>query len=274
MTRTRLVGSLLSRHSLVAAVALAVLVILAWAWLFAGAGLEMGPADPVSGDVVGHAQRPSMPMAMTSAVGWPASRLALTFAMWWVMMIAMMLPAAAPVVLLYVRAASTAGGPEPATASFLGGYLAIWAIFAGGATVLQAALENAELLSGEWMRSRSVLLTAALLTVAGAYQLSPAKAACLRHCQNPARFISRFYRAGPLGAVRMGAIHGAFCVGCCWLLMALLFVGGVMNLAWIAALTLLVAAEKLLPFGRAIPIATGVALIVGALALVSFTALD
>ena len=108
--------------------------------------------------------------------------------------------------------------------------------------------------SGHW-------LAAALLIAAGLYQLSPLKEACLRHCRNPAQFLSRHYRPGPTGAFRLGVYHGAYCVGCCWLLMALLFVGGVMNLAWIALLTLLVAAEKLLPGGRWIALVTGAAFI-------------
>jgi predicted metal-binding membrane protein len=264
---TRLLRPILSRPIIVTVTALIILVLLAWAWLFAGAGMEMQAAEPHSMPQMDHGHRSPSPMAMGDD-GWTASRTALTFAMWWVMMVAMMLPAAAPVILLYARA--TAGqGKRPAVASFLGGYLGVWALFAAGATALQVGLTKAELLSDHWMRSESILLTAALLIVTGLYQLSPAKAACLRHCQNPAQIISRYFREGRLGAARMGAIHGAFCVGCCWSLMALLFVGGVMNLAWIAALTVLVAAEKLLPFGRRIPVVTGVALVLAGLALIA-----
>ncbi len=259
-------GPILSRPIIVTLAALGIVVVLAWAWLLAGAGLEMNPGPHSMPDTdYGHGS--SAPMAMDGGL-WTSGRLALTFAMWWVMMVAMMVPSAAPVILLYARATAGQGG-QPAAASFVGGYLGIWAMFSGGATALQIGLTQAGLLSGHWMRSENMVLTAALLIVTGLYQLSPAKAGCLRHCQNPAQVISRYYRDGRLGAARMGAIHGAFCVGCCWSLMALLFVGGVMNLAWIAALTLLVAAEKLLPFGRLFPLVSGVALVIAGLGLIA-----
>jgi len=98
--------------------------------------------------------------------------------------------------------------------------------------------------------SSSPALGAALLIGAGLYQLTPMKDACLAHCRSPAHFIAEHWRAGPLGALRMGALHGAYCLGCCWLLMGLLFFGGVMNLLWIAAITLFVLIEKLVPYGR------------------------
>jgi predicted metal-binding membrane protein len=112
-------------------------------------------------------------------------------------------------------------------------------------------------------------LSAAILIAAGIYQLSPLKEACLAHCRSPAQFLSRHFRPGPTGAFRLGVIHGAFCLGCCWLLMALLFVGGVMNLAWIALLSLLVAGEKLLPGGRLLALAAGLGFIVWG-ALIAF----
>jgi predicted metal-binding membrane protein len=111
------------------------------------------------------------------------------------------------------------------------------------------------------MGSRSRWLSAGVLAAAGLYQLSPLQGVCLSHCRSPAAFLSRYWRPGPLGAVRLGVLHGTYCLGCCWLLMALLFVGGVMNLAWIAALTLLVLAEKLLPGGPWVARAAGVALL-------------
>lgn len=264
---TRL-GALLSRHQRITLAALVILIILAWAWLLVGAGMEMAPDSPHAGHPAGHGAMPSMPPPMPSATAWPARRLMLAFAMWWVMMVAMMLPSAAPVILLYSRASAAAHDARPASGSFLGGYLTIWVVFAAAASGLQLLLEQEGLLSPMWLRSERTWLTAALLLVTGIYQLSPAKAACLRQCRNPAQFISRYFRQGSLGAWRMGAIHGAFCVGCCWSLMALLFAGGVMNLAWIAVLTLLVAAEKLLPVGGRIPVVTGIVLIVGALVLI------
>ena len=129
------------------------------------------------------------------------------------------------------------------------------------AAMLQVALVNSGVLSQMTMSAGGKWVSAAILVAAGLYQLSPLKQACLAHCRNPARFLSRHHRPGRSGALRLGVVHGAYCVGCCWLLMALLFVGGVMNLAWIALLTLLVAAEKLLPGGKWIARIAGLALV-------------
>jgi predicted metal-binding membrane protein len=226
---TTAVEAALRRQRAVTIAALALLTLMAWAWLLLGAGMAMAPRAelhlfprPAAGDMTG--------MAMPSAE-WSAGQWLLAFSMWWVMMVAMMLPAAAPVILLYARAAAVRpDAPRPATGSFLAGYLIVWGAF---------------------------------------YQLSQLKEACLAHCRNPAVFLSRHYRRGRTGAWRMGAIHGAYCLGCCWLLMALLFVGGVMNLAWIALLSLLVAGEKLLPGGRRLGQAAGLGFIAWG-ALVAF----
>lgn len=187
---------------------------------------------------------------MARPPGWP-----LIAAMWAVMMVAMMVPSAAPAILLYARVHRHSLGLEsrPPTAAFLAGYLACWIGIALLAATLQLALGRMEL--------DSPSAAAAVLVAAGIYQLSPLKDACLGRCRSPAQFISRHYRPGTSGAFRLGLLHGADCVGCCWLLMALLFVGGVMNLAWVAALTLLVAAEKLLPGGRWIARIAGITLI-------------
>jgi len=219
---------------------LILLVVLAWLYLLSGAGMNsMGGID-----------------SMAPAPGWP-----LVAAMWAAMMMAMMLPSAAPVILLYARVHRHSLSPEtvPPTAAFLAGYLACWIGIAPLAAALQLKLGRMEVAS-----SRAA---AGLLIAAGLYQLSPFKDACLSRCRSPAQFISRHYRPGAWGAARLGLLHGAYCIGCCWLLMALLFVGGVMNLAWIAALTLLVAAEKLLPGGAWIARIAGVALIGWGLAL-------
>ncbi len=117
------------------------------------------------------------------------------------------------------------------------------------------------------MGSTSRWLSGGVLVAAGIYQLTPLKAACLAHCRSPAEFLARHFRPGPRGALRMGLIHGAYCLGCCWAVMLLLFVGGVMNLAWIALLTVLVAAEKLAPGGRVIGIAGGAAMLAWGAAL-------
>jgi len=143
------------------------------------------------------------------------------------------------------------------------GYLAIWTLFSLAATGAQWALDRAALLS-PMMVASSPWLGALLLAAAGAYQLTPAKEACLRHCRAPAHFIAAHWRPGVAGAFRMGAIHGVFCLGCCWALMGLLFFGGVMNLLWIAAITLFVLGEKLLPAGRRTARWSGAAMILAA----------
>ena len=178
-------------------------------------------------------------------------------AMWWLMMLAMMLPAATPAILLYARVRRTRGGDAviAQTWVFVAGYLAVWLAFSIAAALMQSAFADSS------MRLSGSVATSLLLILAGAYQLSPFKSACLSQCRTPAQFISRHWRAGWDGAIRLGVLHGAYCVGCCWLLMALLFVGGVMNLAWIALLALLVAAEKLLPGGRRVGQAAGLAFI-------------
>jgi predicted metal-binding membrane protein len=258
---TRPVEALLKRQQAVTIAALALLTALAWAWLWLGAG--MVPRADL--DIFGPPAVPaaSMPgMTMDGEPGWAAGRLLLVFSMWWVMMVAMMLPAAAPIILLYARAAgSRAGEPPPATGHFLAGYLAVWGLFSLAAALLQSALQAWGALSPMTMDSAARWLSAAILVAAGLYQLTPLKEACLSRCRNPAALLARHYRPGRAGALRLGAIHGAYCVGCCWLLMALLFVGGVMNLAWIALLSVLVAAEKLLPGGRYVALAAGLAFI-------------
>ena len=257
--------SALARHRAVSIVALVVLTLAAWAWLLAGAGMAMRPPVSLDPNMTGGADASGMTMAnmaMSSPSPWSMGHIALFFSMWWVMMVGMMLPSAAPMILLYARAGMSGDTRfRPATGSFLTGYLVAWAAFSLVAALLQIILELVGLLVPITMASQSRWLSGAILISAGMYQLSPAKDVCLRQCQSPARFLSLHFRPGSIGALRMGLLHGAFCVGCCWLLMALLFVGGVMNLAWIALLTLMVAAEKLLPFGRYASLATGLACI-------------
>jgi predicted metal-binding membrane protein len=194
-----------------------------------------------------------------------ATEFAVLAVMWWAMMIAMMVPSAAPAVLLYgqVHRARTDLADRPPTAAFLAGYLICWLVFALVAAGAQVLLQEASIASPMTMALHGGTAAAALLIAAGAYQLSPLKDACLGKCRAPASFLAEHYRSGRSGAFRMGLLHGAYCVGCCWLLMALLFVGGVMNIAWIAGLTLVVAAEKLLPGGQWIARLIGVAMIAG-----------
>lgn len=253
----------LARHRAISIAALVALTVMAWAWLLAGAGLGMDPLVSLVPAPDGQSQSAmgGMP-AMATNMAWSPVYFLLVLSMWWVMMVAMMLPSAAPMILLYARAAAPPQATiRPATGSFLAGYLIAWGGFSLAATLLQFGLESAGVLAPMLMASQSRWLSGTILVLAGIYQLSPLKDVCLRHCRNPARFLSRHYRAGQLGALQMGLVHGSFCVGCCWLLMALLFVGGIMNLAWIALLTLMVAAEKLLPFGRLVAILSGLAFI-------------
>ena len=253
---TRTVEATLARHRAVTVAMLALLTLLAWAWLATGAGMGMAPQLSLPLPTSPPAPPTAMPgmemPALEPETAW--SLFMLTFFMWWVMMVAMMLPSAAPMILLHVRAA-TAAGAAPATGSFLAGYLLVWGLFSIAAAALQVLLQQFGAMD---MALVSQPLSAAVLLATGFYQLSPVKDMCLSRCRNPAQFLTRYYEPGTVGALRMGMIHGAFCAGCCWLLMALLFVGGVMNLAWIAFLTLLVAAEKLLPGGQRIAVVSGV----------------
>jgi predicted metal-binding membrane protein len=190
----------------------------------------------------------------------------LTFMMWAVMMVAMMLPSTSPMVMAYARIASArAGRPALRVWLFALGYLAIWTLFSVAATAIQFALVQSSLLSNALVTTP--LVSAVILATAGVYQLTPLKDVCLGRCQSPIGFFMTHWRDGAAGAFRMGLAHGAFCVGCCWMLMALLFVAGVMNLAWVAAITVFVLLEKATPWSRAIANVSGVVLIACAIAI-------
>ncbi|HET6632268.1 MAG TPA: DUF2182 domain-containing protein [Rhodanobacteraceae bacterium] len=264
----------LPRHRAIVIAALVILGALSWAWLWTGAGMGMSVLEMTRLSLFPHtlAAR-AAGTAMAPAAGW-----LLVAAMWWVMMIAMMTPSAAPLVLLHARvlrhATQQSGGVAAlawpgaviASSCVVCGYLVAWLLLSLAAAGLQLALARSGLLSPLLLSSRSALLSAGVLVAAGLYQLSPLKQTCLRHCRAPAQFLAGRWRPGPLGALATGIEHGAWCIGCCWLLMALLFVGGVMNLAWIALLTLLVVAEKLAPRGVATGRIVGGLLIVWGLA--------
>lgn len=207
---------------------------------------------------------------MTSVKPWTATDFGLTFSMWALMMVAMMVPTAVPMTLMYAsvaRKAAVQGSPLAPTFVFVAGYIAVWTTFSLVATIAQHALDQAALLSPMMVASSS-RFGAALVIAAGVYQLTPLKNACLKNCRTPARFMSHYWRSGTLGALRMGLRLGAYCVGCCWILMALLFVGGVMNLLWIAAIAIFVLLEKTTPVGNMSGRIAGLAMIlVGALSL-------
>lgn len=182
---------------------------------------------------------------------WDAVYFWMMFLMWAVMMIGMMLPSAIPMVLIYAgvaRKSARQGIPVAPIGAFISGYIAMWLGFSLFATLAQWGLDRAALLS-PMMVSNSVRLGAALLVATGIYQWLPIKDTCLQHCRSPVHFIATHWRPGSMGAFKMGISHGAFCLGCCWVLMSLLFVGGVMNLLWIAAISLFVLLEKVMPFG-------------------------
>jgi predicted metal-binding membrane protein len=206
---------------------------------------------------------PMAAMGMVTDQPWSARDVLFTFAMWSFMMAAMMAPAATPMLQLIAgaQAQRARGAISPVVLSFALGYATVWVGFSAFAAIAQWLLHQATLLSGTDALS-SPWLAGGVLVGAGVYQLTPLKSGCLRHCQSPLGFIMSHWRAGAGGAYRMGLQHGIYCLGCCWALMAVLFVVGVMNLAWIAALTGFVFVEKLGPQGRWLARAGGALLII------------
>jgi len=202
-------------------------------------------------------------MGMTSDFVWSPADVFFTFAMWAVMMVAMMSGAATPVILLFaaVHRRRDVRRVPLAVLLFGSGYIAIWAGFSACAALAQWALHEATLLSPA-MKTSSPYLGGAILLGAGIYQLTPFKGACLTHCRSPLGFMMTGWREGALGAFRMGLQHGAYCVGCCWALMCMLFVVGVMNLAWVGALTVFVLLEKAGPAGGMLARIAGAGMII------------
>jgi predicted metal-binding membrane protein len=201
-----------------------------------------------------------MAMPMPGAVDVP--ELSYLIPMWIIMMVAMMVPSAAPTILLFAnvaRARKARGIPTASAAVFTLGYLLVWAAYATIAATVQYELHQLALLSPE-MTSASPWLGGGLLILAGVYQWLPTKGACLSHCRSHFGVFSHEWREGVTGALIMGVRHGSYCVGCCWALMALLFVAGVMNLLWVAAIAIFVLIEKLAPGSRRIGRLSGVLL--------------
>lgn len=246
-------------------IALAATTILAWAYLI-NMAIDMDAMTNMPMDGMGNKEAISAmgEMANGTTMGsmgsmndtmalktWTLGYFVSMLLMWVIMMIGMMVPTAVPMALIYAAIARKAAGQGHTlapTAVFVNGYIVMWSLFSIGATVAQWGLDEAALLS-PMMVSTSPMLGALLLVAAGIYQLTPAKHACLQHCRAPAHFISQRWKPGLKGAFYMGLEHGAFCLGCCWVLMALLFLGGVMNLLWICLITLFVLLEKVLPLG-------------------------
>jgi predicted metal-binding membrane protein len=229
--------SLLLRDRWLIGGSLAVTIALCWTWIV-----------PMARDMYGSMHGPSAWM-MTDT--WDFTHLALLFAMWAVMMAGMMLPSAAPTLLLYagvIRKSPEGGRARAHVYAFATGYLLVWTAFSLVATALQRLFAHWLLLS-PMMEAEKRGFGGTLLIVAGVYQFTPFKRTCLESCRSPAAFIAQHWKRGVAGGFRLGAAHGLYCLGCCWALMLLLFAGGVMNLWWIGALTAFVLLEKLAPLG-------------------------
>ncbi len=260
---------ILGRDRRIVATAMAAVVVVAGVYIAAGGGTGMsalgmladtGPAGALLGGAAD----------MVTPALWTPGYAAVIFVMWWLMMVAMMVPSAAPAILLY-GALNPAQGVRGMVA-FLAGYLTIWAGMSLLATGLQGVLAAGGLISSMYMTLALPWLGAMVLIGAGLYQLTPLKRTCLDQCRGPVEALTRHRRSGPLAAFRMGLLHGRYCLGCCWGLMALLFVGGVMNLTWILGLTLYVALEKLTPFGDRLARPMGLCLIALGLAVLIWPA--
>lgn len=235
-----------------------ILVVAALAW-----GYTVYLAYDMDGMDMGSGM--SMGMAMPNIGSWTVVDWGSMFLMWAVMMTAMMVPTAAPMILIFAsvnRKRQEQLRPFVPTGVFLSGYVLVWCGFAASATVANWALHINDQLDMMMGASTSAYLGGSLLLAAGAFQWSRLKYACLSHCRSPLSFLMTDWKEGRWGALKMGLHHGIYCVGCCWILMALLFVLGIMNLAWIAALAGFVLLEKVIPQGAKVSRAAGIGLMV------------
>lgn len=257
--------TLLRRDRVIVGAALTALTVAAWLYLLhlASAMSDMAMPDMPT--------MPGMAMAMPSMHAWSWVEVGVLVVMWAVMMVAMMTPAAAPMILMFStihRRRTAEGRPAVPTAIFVLGYLVVWTIYSVVAAVGQAGLHAAALLSPA-MAATSPLLAGGLLVAAGVFQWTPLKRACLAACRSPLSFLMTGWREGRAGAFVMGFRHGLYCLGCCWALMALLFVAGVMNLLWIAVLAVAVLVEKVVPRGDLVGRLVGVVLVAAGVLLVT-----
>lgn len=252
-TSTPLLDKVLKHDRAAIIVALLAVTLLSWLYLIDMAR-DMGD--------MGSAAAP-MGMAMASTtVAWSVTDALLMFAMWWIMMIGMMVPSAAPMILTFAtinRRKRERDQPYVPTAIFTASYLIAWGAFSVVATAAQWGLQKAALIS-PMLVANSPYLAGALFIGAGIYQWTPLKHSCLKNCQSPLNFIINRWRGGRRGAFAMGWEHGLFCLGCCWLLMAILFAVGVMNLLWVGTIAAFVFVEKLFPAGEWFARLSGIAM--------------
>jgi predicted metal-binding membrane protein len=250
----------LRRDRIIVLSSLAVIIALSWAYVSSLA------SDMQNMDVATE-------IAMPQMQAWGVTDFALTFVMWVVMMVAMMTPSAAPMILIFAgvnRRRQKQQVPYVPTSVFLLGYLVVWAAFSVLATAAQWGLHAVSLLS-PMMVSTSPVLGGILLLIAGIYQWTPLKHACLSKCRSPLGFVLNEWREGRWGAFLMGLKHGSYCTGCCWSLMALLFIAGVMNLLWVAAIAGFILLEKVAPAGHRMGRAAGVLMVAGGVVLLGLT---
>ena len=249
--------TILRRERLIIGGCLAAIVVLSWLYL-----VHTKTAMPGM-DMPG--------MVMVDLQRWGPITVLLLFVMWTVMMVAMMVPSAAPMILAFLtvnQRRQAANRPFVPVAIFLLGYLAVWTAFSAVATLAEWGLHQAAMLSTT-MTATSTALNGGLLIAAGIFQWTPLKRACLKGCRSPLSFLMSEWRDGAAGAFVMGLRHGAYCVGCCWFLMALLFVAGVMNLLWVAVIALFVMAEKISPKGELLARVAGVGLVIAGATLIA-----
>ena len=241
----------IQRDKVITIIAIAILVGATVTYTVLGVGMNMSAIQMTPGLGQSQMSMPNMSgmknMAATPAV-WSFNYSVLMFFMWWTMMIAMMLPSASPMILLYtalIRRTKKTKSIIRQVTSFICGYLLAWAAFSLFAAALQSQLELRDWMSPMMMEATNIYLAAGILIAAGVYQLTPLKTVCLEKCRQPASFLANYKNTWVNSPLRIGLVHGFYCVGCCWFLMGLLFFGGIMNLYWIVGLIIFVAIEKL-----------------------------
>jgi predicted metal-binding membrane protein len=257
--------TLVGRDRLITLAALCGLVVAAWAYLLY---LAYGMSNADMSEMVGM---PGMSITMPDMHAWSWVEFYALVVMWAVMMVAMMIPAAAPMILTFAavhRRRTAEGRPAVPTSIFVLGYVLVWTLFSVAAAAAQALLHARALLSPE-MSAASPVFAGVLLVGAGVFQWTPLKRACLSACRSPLSFLMGHWREGRGGALVLGVEHGVYCLGCCWALMGLLFLAGVMNLLWVAGIAVIVLTEKVAPRGELLARMAGVILVVAGLGLIA-----